>query len=275
MGVIDDKLLKGLEKAGETVLKHSEGWGIGQKVVAFLVCLLAAAALVSGRDSLRVAGGVTIALFGIAFLTFRRRIVECETLLLKDSSGKPRIALSAEHGIILFDDNADPRIVANVFNGQPVIHMTSDKESVLIGVLENGAIVRLGNTDMAGAIASMRRGQVDLGFPDGARLWLTAQENDAKVVLNRADVGLVASISVSDYVGARFGNLDGASVSVTAASDGNLAVSLESEEGEAPVILGSSGTRGHLSFFGENGRLLARYPDDELITEDTRAESVG
>src|SRR5262249_12383931 len=110
MSLIDDKVLKALDKAGDEVLKHSEKWGTGQKLVLFFVCLVAAAALVTGREPLKVVGGVTIAGYGIHFLTFRRRLVESETLVLKDANGKPRIVMNAENGIVFFDENTHQKM---------------------------------------------------------------------------------------------------------------------------------------------------------------------
>ena len=42
MAIVDDNVFKVVEKAADAVLKRSEGWSIGQKVGASLVCMLAA-----------------------------------------------------------------------------------------------------------------------------------------------------------------------------------------------------------------------------------------
>ena len=266
MKAVDDKILAAVEKAGEVVLKHSERWSFGQKVVAFLVCLLAGVALASGIESIRVASGVTLALFGVSFLTFRRRIVETERLVLKDSKGKPRIVLSAEGGLVFFDENMGPRLVANVFAGQPAIHVTDDKESVLIAVGEGGATVGVGKNDLTGHITTIQRGKVYLGSLGGTRLTLDAREDSVGAVLSSGDKRPGVFLRATSSAGtARLGNPEGACVVISGAHDGNLGILMQNEKAEATAVLGSSGSSAHLSFIGENGRRVAQYPDEEAL----------
>lgn len=266
MGAIDEKVLKAVEKAGDTVLKHSERWSFGQKLVAFFICFLAAAALVSGVDKIRVISGVSIALFGVAFLTFRRRVVESEKLILKDSNGKPRIVLSADSGFVFFDDDMSPKMVMNVFEGQPVIHLKDDQESVCLMVGENGALMGAGKNDLVGSNTVIQRGKMYLGSLDGALLNLDARDDSVKAVLQMDDKhpGLYLRATDSSAT-ARVGHLEGASVVIKSMHDGNLGIMLENESKDVTAVLGSLEYDAHLSFIGQGKRRIAQYPDVKTI----------
>jgi hypothetical protein len=229
MGLIDDKALKAFEKVGDTLLKHSERWNIGQKVAAFLVCLLAGAALVSGRDNWKIAAGVTIALFGIAFLTFRRRTLESETLVLKDQKGTPRIVISGEHGIMFLDQQGTMRMLAQV------------------SVEDQAALIHLGSSD-------------------GTGLMLQGGNTGASVIMKRPgeEPALYLKLSGADSA-ARIGAGDKANVCIIAARDGNTGLVFENQSQQRTAILGSYEARAHLSFFAENGSLMTKYPDDTAI----------
>jgi len=156
METIVDKLLSEVDKVGQRILKDSGRWNQGQKIVAFLVCLLAGAALVSGASHVRVAAGVTIALFGIAFLTFTRRTIESETLVLKDGKGKPRIALSGENGLYFFDDNKQVRMLATLYEGHPAIALNGadGKPKLFVRLTHEGSNVSIGEPANIAAEAS-------------------------------------------------------------------------------------------------------------------------
>ena len=154
--------------------------------------------------------------------------------------------------------------------------MRNDQESVLVGVDEkNGATVTLVRNDMSGSRVNIRREVLDMGSPQGARLWLGAEGNDARVILERADKTSGMYLNINDSAVATIGHLSGAKVCVTAAPDGNLGVLLINEKGETPVMLGSSGNSGHLSFVGEKGLQVAKYPDDTAMREYARVVAGG
>jgi hypothetical protein len=232
MGLMDDKLLKVAEKAGDSILKQSERWSLPQKAVAGLVCFLAAAALIFGIDSLRVTSGVGIALFGVSFLTFRRRVIESETLLLKDKAGKARIAMNAEQGMVFFDDQMHVKMLLNVLNGKPIIH---------------------------------------LGSPDTAQIWLAAAPNEAEVVVHGAAPAAasepIAFMRTKDsQASAMVGILNGAGVDFVGACDGNVGIVLKNEKQESLTVLGCAGSTSHLSFFrGGHDQPIASYPDPDTV----------
>lgn len=222
---IESKVLKELEAGAKTILKDSERWNIGQKVAAFLVCLFAGAALVTGGSNVKVVGGASIAIFGIAFLTVRRRAIESEVLVLKDNVGKPRIVMSGQYGIALLDENMQVRMQARVNEGHATFH---------------------------------------LGRPDGRLLMLDTDDKDSIVVLNRAgERGSLFLRVTDDQSVARIGGK--ANVSLTAADDGNLGVLLTNEHDQKTALLGSVGLTGHLAFFGQRELTIAEYPDEEAV----------
>jgi len=169
METIADKLLSEFEKVGQTILKDSGRWNQGQKIVAFLVCLLAGAALVSGASHVRVAAGVTIALFGIAFLTFTRRTIESEMLVLKDGKGKPRIALSGENGLYFFDDNKQVRMLATLWGGHPAVTLNGadGKPKLFVRLTHEGSSISVGEPANIAAEAS-NDGNLGLVFTNEA-----------------------------------------------------------------------------------------------------------
>lgn len=233
MGTMDDKVLKVVETAGETILKHSERWSLPQKVVAGLVCFLAAAALISGVDNLRVASGIGIALFGVSFLTFRRRLVEAETLVLKDRAGRVRIAANAEQGLVFLDERMRVKILVNLVDGEPLIH---------------------------------------LGSQDTAKVWLRASPNEAGISVQGAapaGSGPIAYLRARESgSSAMVGQLDGAGLEIVGATDGNVGLVLKNGEQKSLAVLGCVQSTSHLSFFlpGKD-QPFASYPPSKVVAQ--------
>lgn len=73
--------------------------------------------------------------------------------------------------------------------------------------------------------------------------------------------GVFFELSESGNVSALVGSLKGAAVVLSAVETGELGVSLQKANSEQPpAIFGSFGNEAHLTFFGQNGQPLARYP---------------
>jgi len=233
---IVDKVLNEFEKAGEMILKDSERWNKRQKIVAFLVCLLAAVALVGGVSHVRVAAAVTVALFGVAFLTFARKAVEAETLVVKDRKGNPRIAISGDYGMYFFDDKMRVRMIAKVDT-------------------EQRAIIQVGPLDSRGIMLS--------ASDEEATVTLTRQARKPSLYLKVAEAGSSASVG------------EEANLTAIANSDGNLGLVLANEDGEPTTILGSKDFSSHLTFYGEKKFRIAEYPDAESVKKYLSALAEG
>ncbi len=269
MTVIDDKILEGIDRAADTVLKHSDRWSIGQKLVAFAVCLLGAAALISGANSIRVVAGASLALYGVAFLTLHRRTIETQSIVLKDGNGKPRISISAEHGLVFFDAKQQPKVSLDVMaNGQPIMIMHDDREQIYLAVTENGAVIGLADhNDSVGV--KLFRNSVVVGQPGAASVTILGGTDDAAVVVAR-DTSPQIHFRLSDLgASLRLASGKGASIRLQASDDGNLGVLLADEVGKGTVTLGSLGGSAHLSFFGEDNNRIATYPDANALRINT------
>jgi hypothetical protein len=180
MAATNASVTKAMEKVAESVLKRSEQWTIGQKIAAALICLLAGAALFTGADSLRVASGVSIALLGVAFLTFRRRALESETIMLKDTAGRPRVLINAE-GLVFLDKDSHPVVMMEAGdNGGLYFDRPRGGAGIYLNLTATGAVVSVG--DKRGARIAI------LGANDG-NLGLTLEDSsgDAAAVLGSID----------------------------------------------------------------------------------------
>jgi hypothetical protein len=163
-------------------------------------------------------------------------------------------------------------MVANVFEGQPAIHITDDKESVLHAVGENGAMIAVGENDATGPVTTIQRGKVYLGSLAGAKLNLIARDDSASAALSAGDKLPGVFLNSTNIAGtARLGHLDGECVVISGSQDGNLGILMENEKKEKTAVLGSSGSSAHLTFIGENGRRVAQYPDQEALNNYARA----
>ena len=187
MGTAEEKHVDAVEKVAEAVLKRSEKWTVGQKIVAASICLLGGAALITGIDSLRVAAGVSIALLGVAFLTFRKTALESQTLVLRDTSGRARVSMNAEGLVFLNPDE------------QPVLWLTADQKGSHVYLHRPGsqaAAIHLGLSESA-AVAS-------LGNLNGARITLTsANDGNLGIVFENAKnkpTALLGSIDDSAHL---------------------------------------------------------------------------
>jgi hypothetical protein len=262
MGAIDDKMLKGWEKAADTLLKHSERWSVGQKVVAFAVCLIAGLALLTGIDNLRVAAGLSVVLFGVAFLTFRRRTIESEVIVLKDSRGRPRVSISGDHGLVFFDDSSRPRLIAATVEGRPMMLMTDDRERLVFGVSENGAALTLGSSDGSGSSSQLLRRLFSVGAPDKLAVTISGDEDRAAVTLTSGGSIRSGLSGTNDTAMAIVGDAEGGTVRLVAGADGNVGILLFDKGNHSPATLNISGGNARLSFFGHDGRRIATYPDE-------------
>jgi len=142
---IVDKMVEEAEKQATKILKDSEGWSKQQKIAGFLVCLLAAALLVSGGSYVKVVGAASIAIFGIALLTFSHLTVK--SLVLKDSKGNPRIAISAGDGMTFYDENKQVRMMffADSKDAMVVLKRPGDKgASLYLRVTDDRAVASIG-----------------------------------------------------------------------------------------------------------------------------------
>jgi hypothetical protein len=219
-----------------------------------------------------VTSGFALALFGVAFLTFRRRIIESEMLILKDSRGRQKIAMSADHGIIFFDENMHPKMQANVFAGQPVIYMRDEKESILLVVGKDGAKMTAFKNDWSSSSTNIQCGEVLIGLPDRAQLSMSAKADSGHVLLSRANDRCAASLALIDSgATATIGRINGAGIVISGAQDGNLGIVVQNEKTEPTVVFGSIDTSAHISFFGENGQKIASYPNEESERNYARA----
>jgi hypothetical protein len=269
MADVDAGIFKGIDAAA--LLKHSENWSIAQKVVGFVMCLVASAAFLSGIDQLRVGAGVLIALFGVALLTVPRRVLESQTIVLKDQNGKPRVAISAQHGLVLFDAELRPKVALNLSEtGQPILHMRDAREQINIAVTENGAGVALAGVHASDVGVRLLKNSVAVGPADGPSATLAAGRDSAHLTLAQRTgprVGLSLSPSAATM---HLESGGGAAVSVQASEGGNVGMVLVNEQRQSIATLGGLKDAAHLSFFGENHIPVATYPDRKALEDYAR-----
>jgi hypothetical protein len=105
--MLDKELVAPIQHFVDQVIEASKQWNRVQKAAAFLFCLVAGVALVSGYDYLRIGGGLAVILFGIMLLTpvGTGLLGRNQEIVLHDEEGRPKVVISAKFGVAVLDDN--------------------------------------------------------------------------------------------------------------------------------------------------------------------------
>jgi hypothetical protein len=89
------ELVKVIPGILNVVLEHADRWKTGQKIGASLVCLIGIAVSLSGVAPMKIVIAALLALFGLAFLTIPRKVLEANSFVLRGARGEPRAVLAS------------------------------------------------------------------------------------------------------------------------------------------------------------------------------------
>jgi len=89
------ELVKVIPDVLNIVLKHADRWKTGQKISASLVCLTGIAVSLSGVAPVKIVVAAVFALFGLAFLTIPKKVVEANSFVLRGAKGEARAVLTS------------------------------------------------------------------------------------------------------------------------------------------------------------------------------------
>lgn len=89
------ELVKVLPDILNVVLKHADRWKTGQKIGASIVCLTGIAVSLSGIAPVKIVVAAIFALFGLAFLTIPKKVLEANSIVLRDAKGEARAVMAS------------------------------------------------------------------------------------------------------------------------------------------------------------------------------------
>jgi hypothetical protein len=233
------------------VLERSERWSLGQKLAGAIVSL-AAAGLVLGVGSPRIVIAAVLALVGISLLTVRRRVLDTESVIVRDQEGRPRLLLGTTDlgpGIALFDDAGTVRAtLAAGKGGNPLLGLLDETGTLRVtaGCAELGASLAVFDPSGSPRITATAVGEegvpaVQLWTADGQQrvALLVTQTGQPQMILEDDSGTNFATASAQ-----RFAAANGGPSATVHISESDRFASFECAANDAKATVGASGESG-------------------------------
>ena len=257
------------------ILQHSERWNLGQKLAGAIVSF-GAAGLVLGVGSPRTVIAAVLALVGISLISVRRRALEAESLVLKDSNGRPRLVLAntpSGPAIVMLDEDGIIRTSLACFSAGATLALldrsgTNRLAVACVDAVEDGIpamgvpSIQLMNQDgeQRAGVQVGRAGEGGLELSDGDH---TTMASASFVGTTAGDAGPSASIHISEK---------GAAVDC---SSSDAEVGLLATPDVGPLLHLSRGDSGAQVGVAEEGATLAVFKDSTPVAHWHTTELPG